>query len=117
MSRRGEAQEGIDEVLRGRGRCRRVWDFFSHQIEEGRCGERRGEDIPQEAPNHMLEQAYSLLIDKLRDHIGEHGAYGVEALICLADILQAHVVEQNLLNDEDGDGFAKFRAGLHDTET
>lgn len=56
----------------------------------------------------MLQQPDRLLVYKLRDHIGEHGADSVETLVCLADVLQAHVVKQDLLYNEDGDGLAQL---------
>ena len=48
--------------------------------------------IPQEAAHDMLEQANCLLIYELGDHVRKHGANGVESLVGLADVLQAHVV-------------------------
>lgn len=64
----------------------------------------------------MLEQSDSLLLDELINHVAQHGADGVEALISLADVLQAQIVEQNLLDDENGDGLAEFAARLHDAQ-
>lgn len=64
----------------------------------------------------MLQQPDGLLVHQLRHHVGQHGANSVEALVGLADILQPHVIKQNLLDNEDGDGLAKFTARLHNTE-
>lgn len=64
----------------------------------------------------MLEQANRLLVHQLSHHITEDCADGVEALICLADVLQTHVVEQDLLHDKDGHRLAELTARLHDTE-
>lgn len=64
----------------------------------------------------MLQKPNRLLVDQLSDHVAEDGANGVETLVCLADILQTHVVKQNLLNDENGDGFAELGASLHNTK-
>lgn len=72
--------------------------------------------VPQETPDHMLEQAHGLLVDELGDHVGKHSADSVEAFVRLADVLQTHVVQENLLYNEDGDGLAELGTGLHDTE-
>ena len=64
----------------------------------------------------MLQQPDRLLIHQLRHHITEDRPDCVEALVRLADVLQSHVVEEDLLHDEDGDGLAEFGAGLHDAE-
>lgn len=62
----------------------------------------------------MLEQSYSLLLDELIDHIAQHCSHGIEALVCLAYILQSEIIEQNLLNDENGNCLAEFATRLHD---
>ncbi len=54
----------------------------------------------------MLEQPSRLLLDELGDHVAQDGAHGVEALVGGADVVQTVVVEQDLLDDEDGDGLA-----------
>ena len=64
----------------------------------------------------MLQEPHSLLVNKLSDHITENSANSVESLVGLADVLQSHVIEQDLLNDEDSNGLAEFRPSLHDTE-
>lgn len=64
----------------------------------------------------MLQQPNGLLIHQLRHHIRQDCAHSVKALICLANVLQAHVVEENLLHDEDGDGLTQLGAGLHDAQ-
>lgn len=64
----------------------------------------------------MLEQAHSLLLNKLINHVGQDGADGVESLVSLADVLQAQVVEQDLLHNEDCDSLAELTARLHDTK-
>lgn len=65
----------------------------------------------------MLKQSHRLLVHELRNHITQHRANGIESLVRLADVLQPHVIEQDLLYDEDGDCLAQLRPGLHDTET
>lgn len=62
----------------------------------------------------MLEQTNSLLFDELGDHVAEHGSNGVEAFVGMADIGETHVIEQDLLDDEDSHRLAQFRAGFHD---
>jgi hypothetical protein len=73
-------------------------------------------NIPQEAPYDMLQQPHSLLIHQLRHHIRQHRTNGIEAFVSLANILQTHIVEQNLLHNKDGDCLAELRTRLHDTE-
>lgn len=65
----------------------------------------------------MLQQSDSLLLDKLVDHITKNGTDSIEALVSLANVLQSEVVKQDLLYDEDGDGFAELTTSFHDTET
>lgn len=72
--------------------------------------------IPEEASDYMLKQPNSLLFDELIDHVAEHSADGIEALISLADIGQAHIVQKDLLNDKDGHSLGEFRASLHDAK-
>lgn len=64
----------------------------------------------------MLEEADSLGLDEGGNHVGENGANGVEALVRLANVLEAKVVEENLLDNEDGDRLGELRASLHDAE-
>lgn len=65
----------------------------------------------------MLQQSNSLRIDQIVDHRAQDGTDGVEAFVCLTDVCQPEIVEQNLLHDEDGDCFGELRSGLHDAET
>ena len=65
----------------------------------------------------MLQQSHSLLLHQLADHIAQDGADGVETLICLADVTQTNVVEQDLLDNKDGYCLAELRACLHDAKT
>lgn len=64
----------------------------------------------------MLEEPDGLLLDELTDHVTEDSANRVEALVSLADVREANVVKENLLYDEDGDGFAELGTGLHDAQ-
>lgn len=64
----------------------------------------------------MLQEPDGLLVNELSDHITKNSANSVESLVGLADVLQSHVIEQDLLNDEDSNSLAEFRSSLHDTE-
>jgi len=72
--------------------------------------------VPQKTAHDVLQQPHRLLIHKLRNHIREHRAHSVEALVRLADILQAHIIQQDLLHDKDGHRLAQLGTGLHDTQ-
>lgn len=71
---------------------------------------------PQETSHYVFQQPIRPLIHQVLHHITQHAAHGVKPLVSLADIIQAHVVEQDLLHDEDGDRLAELGAGLHDAE-
>lgn len=73
--------------------------------------------IPQEAPDNMLQEPGSLLLDQLAHHVAEHSADGVEPFVGSADIVQAIVVKKDLLHDEYGDSLTELRARLHDAQT
>jgi hypothetical protein len=64
----------------------------------------------------MLEESDSLALHKLVDHVAEDRADSVKPLVRLADVGEAEVVEEDLLNDEDGNCLGELRAGLHDAE-
>lgn len=64
----------------------------------------------------MLQQSDSLLIDELSDHVRQNRTDSVEPLVGLTYVLQAHVVQEDLLNNEYRDRLAEFRTGLHDTK-
>ena len=53
----------------------------------------------------MLEQSDCLDLDKATDHVAQDRADGVEALVSGADIVQASVVQEDLLHDENGNCF------------
>lgn len=65
----------------------------------------------------MLEQSYGLLFHQLLDHVAENGSDGVEPLISLADVIETHIVHQDLLNNENGHCLAQLRPSLHDAQT
>ena len=64
----------------------------------------------------MLEKADSLLLHKLVHHVTENRANGIESLVSLADVGEANVIQEDLLDNEDGNRLAQLRSGLHDTE-
>jgi hypothetical protein len=64
----------------------------------------------------MLEQANSLLLDELVDHVAENCADSVEALVSLADVCQTNIVKEDLLDDENGNGLGEFGSSLHNAE-
>lgn len=70
----------------------------------------------QEAAHNVLQEAGRLLLHKLGNHVGEHSANGIESLVGRADVVESAVVEQNLLNNEDGNGLTQFGSSLHDSE-
>lgn len=72
--------------------------------------------IPEEAPNDMLQEPDGLLIDQLGHHVAQHSSNRIESLVCLANVLQAHVVKQDFLDNENRNCLAELRAGLHDTK-
>ena len=71
----------------------------------------------QEAAHDVLKQSRGLLLDELGNHIAQHSPDSVESFIGGADIVETVVVEQNLLDDEDGYSLAKLGSGLHNAET
>lgn len=64
----------------------------------------------------MLQQPHRLLLHQLVDHIAQHGPHGIEPLVRLANVRQPHIIEQDLLDDKDGDRLGKLAARLHDAE-
>lgn len=74
-------------------------------------------NLPQEAAHHVLEQSYRLSLNKANYHVAENGANCVEALVSGTDVAQPGIIQQDLLNNEDGHRLGELAAGLHDTET
>ena len=64
----------------------------------------------------MLEKSYGLLFDKLVHHIAQDGSNGIEALVGLADVCKTNVIQQDLLDNEDGNGFTELGTRLHDAQ-
>jgi hypothetical protein len=49
--------------------------------------------VPKKAPYNVLEQANSLLLHELVNHVAQHGSNSVETLVGLADVGKANVIE------------------------
>lgn len=62
----------------------------------------------------MLEQSHRLGLDQILDHDLQHINDGIEPLVGVANIIQAHLVEQNFLNNKNSDRLGKLGAMLHD---
>lgn len=71
---------------------------------------------PQVTPDDMFEQPHRLTLHNLTDHVTQHRPHRIKPLVGLADVRQSHIIQQDLLNDEDGYGLTEFRASLHDPE-
>ena len=56
----------------------------------------------------MLQQPDGLTLLELDYHIAQYGAYSVEPLVRLADIVETHIIQQDLLYDEYCDCFGEF---------
>jgi hypothetical protein len=68
------------------------------------------------APDDVFEEPNCLSCNKLLDHVAQYGSNGEEALVSMANVGETGLVEENLLNDEDGNGLGKFRASFHDAK-
>lgn len=64
----------------------------------------------------MLKEASRLLLDQLSHHVAENSAHGIETLIRGANVVEAVVVQKNLLHNENGHRLAELRSSLHDAE-
>lgn len=64
----------------------------------------------------MLEKTNGLGLDQLVDHVAEDGSHSVESLVCVANVRQPGLVQEDLLNDEDGDSLGQFGTSLHDAQ-
>jgi hypothetical protein len=103
-------QHGVKIVQLSMQKPEMSYHSTGREKEEGR------KDLPKKATNDMLEQADSLLLNKLIHHVAKHSADSIEALISLADVCKACIIEQDLLNDKDCNSLAEFGASLHDAQ-
>mmetsp|Transcript_3380 Transcript_3380/g.13041 ORF Transcript_3380/g.13041 Transcript_3380/m.13041 type:complete len:504 (+) Transcript_3380:120-1631(+) len=114
-------QERVEPALDGEV----VLDVVGERVVAQRVGQAlaqrlaRAEVVGQAevAADDVLEEADRGLVDEGGDHVGEDGRDGVEALGGRADVVEPHVVEQDLLDDEGRDGLRQFRSSLHDAQT
>lgn len=65
----------------------------------------------------MLQEPSRLLFDKLAHHVAQHCPDRIESLVCGANIVEAVVVEQNLLDNENRHRLAELGPRLHDAKT
>jgi hypothetical protein len=72
--------------------------------------------IPEEAPNNMLKQPSGLGLDKLGNHVAQNSSNCVEALISSANVVEAVIIKEYLLHNEDSHRLAKLGASLHDAQ-
>lgn len=75
------------------------------------------------ASDYMLQQADRLLNLELRDHIRQNCSNCIKALVSLTNIVQTHVIQENLLNDKNCNlnkkrdyCFRKFTASFHNSK-
>ena len=62
--------------------------------------------LPEEAAHNMLQKSRGLLFNELGDHIAKHGSNSIKPLICSTDVVEAMVVQKNLLNNENSNRLA-----------
>jgi hypothetical protein len=65
----------------------------------------------------MLEQSCCLLFYELRYHIAEDGSNSIKPFIRSTDVVQAMIIEKNLLDNENSDCLAELRASFHYPKT
>ena len=65
----------------------------------------------------MLKESNSLLLHKLPDHVTEYSSHCVKPLVRVTDVCQPHIIQKDLLDDENGNSFAELGASLHNTKT
>lgn len=65
----------------------------------------------------MLEQTSRLLLHQLGDHVAKHCTHSIETLVRGADVVETVVVQQDLLDDKDGNGLGQLGACLHNSQT
>ena len=70
----------------------------------------------QVASHDVFEQANSLRLHKLIDHVAQNRSNRVKPFVCVADVGQAGLVKQDLLDNEDGDRLGEFGSSLHDSK-
>ena len=66
------------------------------------------------AADDVLQETYRGVQMHCVEHIGEDGRDGVETLCGGADVIEAHVIEQNFLHDEGSYGLGPVVNGKHE---
>lgn len=69
------------------------------------------------ATNHVFKNTKGLCFNQLKNHVVEYGADGIKAFICLTNVGEAQIIQQNFLYDKDGHSFGDFCARFHDAQT
>lgn len=64
----------------------------------------------------MLKKSCCLLFHQLRNHIAQHSSHSIKSLVRGTDVIQPMVIEEDLLDNEDGYSLAELRSGFHDSE-
>jgi len=64
----------------------------------------------------MLQQPHRLTLHQLIHHVAQDRPDRVESLVRLTDVRESEVVEEDLLDDEDGYGFGEFGSCFHDSK-
>jgi hypothetical protein len=103
-----------DEARRRRG------SVYRGEVEVKKCGAMDAPWVvaqPQVAPYDVLQESHRLTLDQLAHHVAQHRPDRVEPLVGLADVGQSELVEQDLLDDEDGDRLGQLGPSLHDAKT
>jgi hypothetical protein len=73
--------------------------------------------VPQETANNMLQQSNSLGLNEANDHIAQDCSDSIKPLICGTNVAQPRVIQQDLLDNEDGNCLRQFTSGFHDSQT
>jgi hypothetical protein len=50
-------------------------------------------NLPEKAPDHMLEKPNGLLFDQLGDHVAENGAHRVKSFVGMANVSKASIIK------------------------
>lgn len=89
----------------GHERCRLISKRFQPENAPKSC---ELDDLPEEAPDHMLQEPNGLLLDQLSDHIAENGSNRIEPFISMTNVSESSVVEENLLHNKYGHCLAQL---------
>ena len=65
----------------------------------------------------MLQQSLTWILAQLYDHLAQNHSNMREPVVGLTDVVEAGLVQQDLLEDEGGHSLAQLGAALHDPQT